>query len=593
MTSTERIKNGPSARVYPLKAADGDNAVQVFSSMFTRTDDVRVSFDGKSRALIAVARPEQHELIKAIVDQLEPTNATVSTQTLEVYPLSGMDGLTAVQFAEGLLQSVDPAATVSWQKTSRQLIVSATADGHQQLNAAMSRLQENDAREMDVIQLRLLSASSAQNAIEGLYGDSFTNDDDYPVIQADEDLQQLLIRGSKKQLLDIRTLLIKMGETGLSEQAGGNGTNRNLRVIAMPGDVEPTLRKIQDLWPRVRKNPIRVIRPEGESSAQPPADAPAPGGNGHFSVPAESLPEETDEAAKQPAKPDSSNDAAAPEKPASEKPVNLQAAEASPAAPALGDVANEQSSPVIIIPGPGRLTIASDDLDALDQLESILRATTPFSPGTGVSQRNRDFSIYQLRNAGAEEVAETLESIYESRAGALAFGSVIIVPETRMNALIVYGGRTDRDRIEQLLEILDTEKLPDSGRIFRTEVIPVKHADASKIEDVLRGVYRTEMSAGGTRRAIEIPAGIDSSVASVLRQINAASSAPLLTIEVQVETNSLVVKAPQNLIDELRELITKLDDTAQTNRSRGVTLVPLKQTNTRRVMRILNDVLDD
>ena len=100
------------------------------------------------------------------------------------------------------------------------------------------------------------------------------------------------------------------------------------------------------------------------------------------------------------------------------------------------------------------------------------------------------------------------------------------------------------------------------------------------------------MTAGGTRRAIEIPAGIDSSVANVLRQINAASSAPLLTIEVQSETNSLVIKAPQNLIDELSELVTQLDESAATNRARGVTLVPLKQTNTRRVMRILNDVLD-
>jgi type II secretory pathway component GspD/PulD (secretin) len=174
----------------------------------------------------------------------------------------------------------------------------------------------------------------------------------------------------------------------------------------------------------------------------------------------------------------------------------------------------------------------------------------------------------------------------------LAFGSVVIVPETRMNALIVYGGRTDRDRIEQLLEILDTEKLPDSGRIFRTEVITINHADAEKVEDVVRGVYRTEMTAGGTRRAIEIPTGIDSSVANVLRQINAASSAPLLTIEVQEETNALVVKAPQNLIDEISELVTQLDETSATNRARGVTLIPLKKTNSRRVMQVLNDVLD-
>ncbi len=64
-----------------------------------------------------------------------------------------------------------------------------------------------------MLQLRTLSPESAQNAIEGLYGDSFANDGTYPVIQADEDSQQLLVRGTKKQLEEIRGLLRKMGES--------------------------------------------------------------------------------------------------------------------------------------------------------------------------------------------------------------------------------------------------------------------------------------------------------------------------------------------------------------------------------------------
>jgi type II secretory pathway component GspD/PulD (secretin) len=581
MTSVLPMESAPSAKAYPLRTADGDNAVEVFDAMFRRSDNVRVSFDSKTRSLIAVARPDQHAVIKALLDELEPAGAANETQTLEVYALGGMDGLTAVEVAEGVLRSIDSAATVSWEKASKQLVVTTTPAGHQQISAAMERFQESDPREMDVIQLRLLSASSAQNAIEGLYGDTFTKDDNYPVIQADEDSQQLLVRGSKKQLQDIRTLLIKMGETGLSPTGDVTSqANRNLRVIPIQGDVEPTLQKIQDLWPRVRKNPIRVLRPGVETPATEPQ--PQPKADGQFSVP----PEETVSPATEPA-------------PASKEPTASQAAEKATAEAATDNNERQPLSPdktknlpVVIIPGSDRITIASDDIEALDQLESILRATSSSRTGGTVASRNRDFSVYQLRNAGAEEVAETLESIYESRAGMLAFGSVVIVPETRMNALIVYGGRTDRDRIEQLLEILDTEKLPDSGRIFRTEVITVKHADAEKVENVVRGVYRTEMTAGGTRRAIEIPTGIDSSVANVLRQINAASSAPLLTIEVQEETNSLVVKAPQNLIDEISELVNQLDETSATNRARGVTLIPLKKTNSRRVMRVLNDVLD-
>ena len=543
MASAASDENAAQAKTYPLRAADGENAVEVLNALFRRSDNVRLSFDEKTRSLIAVARPEQHIIIQGLVDQLEPGGAAAGSHTLAIYALPGVDGLTAVEVAKGVLQSIDPSATVSWEKTSKQLIVTKTEAGQQEVKSAVEQFQDNDPREMDVIQLRMLSASSAQNAIEGLYGDSFAKDGDYPVIQADEDSQQLLVRGSKKQLQDIRMLLAKMGEPGLTASGvSEEPANRNLRVIPIQGDIEPTLLKIQDLWPRVRRNPIRILRPD--SQTQPAA--PELKEDGQFSVPAESLsPDDTD----------------------------------------------DEPAPIVIIPGLGRITIASDDIAALDQLESILHAVSSSPVGTP-GNRNRDFSVYQLRNAGAEEVAETLEAVYESRAGTLAFGSVVIVPEPRMNALIVYGGRTDRDRIEQLLEILDTEKLPDSGRIFRTQVIPVKHADAEKVETVLKGVYRTELSAGGSRRSIEIPAGIDSSVANVLRQINAAASAPLLTIEVQVETNSLVVKAPQNLIEELSELVTQLDESSATNRAQGVTLIPLKQTNTRRVMRILDDVLD-
>jgi type II secretory pathway component GspD/PulD (secretin) len=409
----------------------------------------------------------------------------------------------------------------------------------------------------------VLSADAARNAIESLYGDSFVRSGDYPTIQADEDSQQLLLRGTRKQLQDIRLLLQKMGEPGVMQGAAdtgpsaiGGGSTGSVRVIPLPGDVDGAVRRIQDLWPRIRRNPLRIVQP-----ASPAA-------------PAEPVPQERNSA------PEAQCDPPAESGLPSES-GTAETAESSEAA------VQDELPAVVIIPGGDRITIASEDKAALDQLEMLLRTASSRS----VSQRNRDFSVYQLRNAGAEDVSETLESVYTSRAGLLAFGSVVIVPETRLNALIVYGSRTDRDRIEQLLEILDTEKLPDSGRVFRTEVIEVRHADAGEIEDVIQGVYRTEMSAGGSRRAIEIPAGIDSSVASVLRQINAQSSAPLLTVEVQRETNSLVLKAPQNLIEEISELIRQLDASSMSSRARSVRLLPLQRTNSRRVMEILGDVI--
>ena len=547
-------------RTYRLRNSDGSSLSIALQSLFNRTDNVRISVDEQARALIAVARPEQHAVIEKLVSELEPPAAAEPRQ-VEMYALPGMNGDTAEQVVRDVLQSLDPAALISWEKTTQQLVISTTAAGQQAVRGVMERLQQSDPKEMDVIPLRVLSAEAAQNAIESLYGDSYVKTGDYPTIQADEDSQQLLLRGTKKQLQDIRLLLQKMGEPAVAVEPGGGaaesavgGAGGNVRVIPVTGDVDGAVRRIQDLWPRIRRNPLRVLQPGsgavGGTAEPTPVPAPAP----------ESDPQ------------------CGPQDESREGAIRAAAAEVAGA---------DELPAVVVIPGVDRITIASEDRGALDQLESIVR--TAFSRAGG--QRSRDFSVYQLRNAGAEDVSETLQSVYTSRAGLLAFGSVVIVPETRLNALIVYGSRTDRDRIEQLLEILDTEKLPDSGRVFRTEVVEVRHADAAEIEEVIQGVYRTELSAGGSRRAIEIPAGIDSSVASVLRQINAQSSAPLLTVEVQRETNSLVLKAPQNLIEEIGELVRQLDETSSASRARSVRLLPLERVNSRRVMQVLDEVL--
>jgi type II secretory pathway component GspD/PulD (secretin) len=572
----------PEPRTYRLRNSDGAALSLALQSLFSRTDNVRISVDNQARALIAVARPEQHAIIGKLVSELEPPAAAEPRQ-VEVYALPGVNGETARNVALDVLQSLDPAAMISWEKTTQQLVISTTVAGQLAVKSVVERLQQSDSKEVDVIQLRVLSADAAQNAIESLYGDRFAKSGDYPTIQADEDSRQLLLRGTKKQLQDIRLLLQKMGEPGVIQEAaggaagaGGSTGQTNVRVIPLNGDPETAVRQIQDLWPRIRRNPLRVMQPPGQGnpSQQPQGQGPS---DSQCDPPAETAGAET-------------TGNGTTENESGAEAVDVTAAthvEDPGSAAAAGLTEGDELPAVVVIPGADRITIASEDRAALDQLELLLR--TAFS--RNVSQRNRDFSVYQLRNAGAEDVSETLQSVYTSRAGLLAFGSVVIVPETRLNALIVYGARTDRDRIEQLLEILDTEKLPDSGRVFRTEVIEVRHADANDIEDVIQGVYRTELSAGGSRRAIDIPAGIDSSVASVLRQINAQSSSPLLTVEAQRETNSLVLKAPQNLIEEISELIAQLDESAKTSRARSVRLLPLQKTNSRRVMEILGDVI--
>ncbi len=538
MTGLLEGENGLTAKTYHLENANGETILEVLNDLFVRTDEVRLSLDPVNQTLVAVTRPAQHKMIQELLAKLDPQEQKGEARTVDLYKIDhASNGDAFVSMIQGVLRSEDKAAKVLHELRSRYIMVTTTKAGHAKVQEAFERMMNKKPRELEVFQLSFLDSLTAQIAIDGVYNDGLTDFEDIPSIQTNEDAQQLIVRASPEQIQEIRSLLVKMGEVNLA-QAGKGQSNRTMRIIPITGNVEGALRQVEDLWPKMRKNPIRILKP-GETQDKLP---------GHFSVP--------------------------PEKPTDDDSTKTKKD------PAL--------SPIVIMPGQGRLTITSEDTEALDQMEALLRAM--FSRAG--NSRNRDFSIFQLKNAGATEVSTTLKQIFNRRTGGLSFGNVVLVPEERLNVLIVYAGRNDRERIEQLVQVLDIENIPDTKRAFQTKVIPMVYANAARVERLIQGIYRPQMTAGGSRRNVTIPKGVPPELATVLRQINAAASSPLLTLEVQTETNSLIVKAPQSLLEEIEELIASLDESARTTRSKGVTLIPLKKTNSRRVMQILNGILD-
>ena len=550
MTGKVRTENSPVPHTYRLNQADGYVVLEVLEALFLRADEVRLSLDDVNQTVVAVARPDQHETIAALLADLDPADGT-SVRKLQMYPVHGMDGFVISEVVDGVLQEEDRGAKVVFESATESLLITTTVAGHAAAEEAIARFGRPEPRQIEVFQLAYLDPRVAQTAIDQMISSRFFHEATRPQIHADEDMQQLWIQASASQIADMRSLMIKMGEIGLN--VGADSSNRNLRVIPVGDDVGEAIRRIQDLWPKLRKNPIKVLHP-GQKNVP-----------GQFSVP----PEDINEPQGQANAPDSETGAQA-------------------AVSAVQEGDSQLSTPVVIMPGNGRLTIASDDAEALDQMESLLRAI--YSRPSG--GRNRDFSIYQLTNAGASDVATTLQQVFDDTEGLVSFGHVAMVPDERLNSLIVFASRSDRSRIEQLLEVLDSDQFEDTKRAYVTKVIPVQYTDAGRIEDVLQGVYRPQLTAGGARSTISIPKGVPSEVATVLRQINAAAASPLLTIEVQTDTNSLVVKAPQDLLDEVSDLVASLDEVSQTSRARGLTLLPLKKTKASRVMEILGDVLD-
>ena len=596
-------RNVRQAQAYRLTVADPENVRDVLQGLYGRGSDVQISLDERNRTILAVASRYQQEAIAALIEKIEKDSPNVEKRSVKSYELSTIDGEAAEEIVQTVLDRDDPTATIVFEPQSQQLVVSTTASVHKQIVELVDSLQAKE-RELEVFQLEVLDASSASFTIDSLYDFGFGSPN-APTIESDEDTQQLLVRGTQAQIEQIRGVLIKMGETSLGLRDGGAANRKNLRVIHLDGDADAAIQRIEQLWPKLRNNPIRILRPSSnrlrrigpsgtEPSPQPrededaesPQSAIEPESPQDDALAALSTDEpscvdalcgpdaddETQPDATQPAEP-----TAEPTKTAAQQP-NASDSESAP-------------KPIVIIEGDRSLTIASDDLEALDQLETLLRALTRRKIG---GSYGHEFVVYAMQNSGASAVVETLNQLYTTRKGRstpqISSGNVVFVPDERLNAVIVYANRKDRERIEDLIQTLDTEQVPQSLQTNRTEVVLLKHAQAARVQSVIQSIYRAQMSPGKSRASVAIPAGVPPEVASVLRQINASASSPLLTVEADETTNSLVVMAPATLLEEVTGLIEQLDETAGTNRAYGVTVIPLKKTNASTLMRALGRI---
>ncbi len=160
-------------------------------------------------------------------------------------------------------------------------------------------------------------------------------------------------------------------------------------------------------------------------------------------------------------------------------------------------------APIIVTATSNGLIIRSDDLDALDEFEKLLQDTWN-------NLGNEPLTIYYIKYAKADVVASELDRLLTGGSGdaegsdaggaagkgkAMATGTVKIIPELRLNALMVTANRTDKATIKRLLEtVLDRQGPPDDPAISRkSHMLPVEHAKARDIAEELREVYADQL----------------------------------------------------------------------------------------------------
>ncbi|MFO0897466.1 MAG: secretin N-terminal domain-containing protein [Pirellulales bacterium] len=620
---------------------------------------LRIAVDTAGGRLLASGRPDKLDRLGEVLKSLGAGGLADSPQ-LEVYSVGTADTDTALQVLQTILGE-SPDTRVTADPKTGSIVAFARLSQHATIRATLDNLQR-DSRKLEAIRLRFVDPALAVTAINKLFGvDAQNPSPTAPRIDAEPSSRRLLVRGSKAQIDQIKGLLAQMGET--TTAAGEDSGRGNLRVLPLTGRTARTaVEQLQQLWPSMGTNPIKVVTPsavvtrmlQDRGVTASGGTLRVPGTLPPAALPSATLPAATapaaDEADSEPARSEAPAVAPAPQQtpdalevdrgsdddsagPANayrsaETPVVFAAQvtqrggeEAAPAsdAPAAAptDAASAAGSSIIIAPGPTGTVIASDDTEALDKLENLLRSISSLKP-TG----KQEYAVFYLKFARADSVAQTLDQIVtgggsatgdlagaamnavggggfmgglmgmdgggDSGAGALGGGLMKIVPDSRLNALLVQAKPAELDMIEEMLKILDQPGSPEDVLVqARPRLIPVFNTSATEIADIVKQVYSEQMVGAGGAGGMPGPQDFFRQMMQNQgggrggrggnRNTAAAGDTAKMSIGIDTRSNSLVVSAPDRLFTEVKELVDTLDH-AQTDVEKTIRVVTLKRT---------------
>ncbi|HRQ72312.1 MAG TPA: secretin N-terminal domain-containing protein [Phycisphaerales bacterium] len=175
-------------------------------------------------------------------------------------------------------------------------------------------------------------------------------------------------------------------------------------------------------------------------------------------------------------------------------------------------------------------------------------------------------ALIQLKAARAADAVQSINSLYvqreNERRGA---GSVLVVPNPRLNALIVSGTQDDVNVIRGLVERLDTNEIATVQDVRRIEL---KSANAIEVVQLIQGVLAGRSlsgAAGGqavrlryfrdqVAQGAEGLAGRDMTEAEVDDFIREQ-----VRITPDLRTNSVMVAAPTQIVDLVSAIVSDLD----------------------------------
>jgi general secretion pathway protein D len=201
--------------------------------------------------------------------------------------------------------------------------------------------------------------------------------------------------------------------------------------------------------------------------------------------------------------------------------------------------------------GPANMLLVVDSALNIQKILDILKLVDS-------DQRRTGGEILYLKNATAESAANLVREWLGSKSsrqtgqqgtpgqGIAAAGS-LVVPDTRLNALILFGSDKDKEDIKKLVAMVDVVPPTTSSKV---NVYYLENADATEVAKVLEGVVKGVAAAAATPGMPQ---------ASMTPSLQSPFDAGKVTVTPDKATNSLVIMASPTDYQNLLQVIQKLD----------------------------------
>jgi type II secretory pathway component GspD/PulD (secretin) len=549
--------------------------------------DVSLSADPKGQHIFVTGSEDRVKLLDGLVQALDQPRVQVGVADglteLRSHQVTGGN----VELVYNVLQTLlaGKSLRLSMDSAANSIVALATPDVHSEIEQTVLQLQAAEAN-FEVVPLKTVDPYFAITLIEQMlqlnYRSSSSSSSswsrgrsdaqlDLPKIDADPGNRRLFVRGKPHQIAEIKRIV-----AGLENSAQSTGSD--LRVIPMRGKgAERTLETAAKFWRKA--NPIVLY---------PSADA-----DEGSAVRERIVGQEDPQRAKFVTVSD----------------VQVQ----DPTARYLTD--NLQSAAAVIrcqLTSRG-LLLQSEDTQALDEFEQHLLAISGPSDNQASppvvfylqytkpedalrmlaelldgGQSAKEGEAGTLVNSYVSSSSSFLGSIVASRDGTLTMmaGTITVVADPRLNRLIAQGTSQDMEQIESYLAIIDKDSsIADVRTYGRSQVIELRYTRAKEVAEAIRAAFAGRVAAAapasgsaasagsaappaGEDRARRDSEGSDEDKkASTAKKSSTGAAArnlePTMTLAIHEPSNSLIVTAPEKLVDEVRALVSQIDSRSE------------------------------